>query len=183
LRRRREATMMACTMRWIPLKFSLAALIVAGSTAASAGAGGAHVETFVIPASQDGHEATIKIPVGAITTFSATAAEALVNYRDPDVEAMRLRGNVLINVISKRQSIEIKAQSVVLELTADESTGWTAWLHPSSYWRRHSAEFTEDADDIQTFVGNVYFSVPTSFGAMKITADRLEHSVEPTAGS
>lgn len=168
-------------MRWIPL--SLAAIIVVCSTAASAGVGGTHLETFVIPASRDGHEATIKIPVGAIATFSANAAEALVNYRDPGVEAMRLRGNVVINVISKRQSIEIKAQNVVLELTADEFSGWTAWLHPGTYWRRHSAEFTEDADDTQTFVGNVSFSVPTSFGAMKITADRLEHTMEATAGS
>ncbi len=40
----------------------------------------------------------MKIPVGAVFTFSADNAVALTNYMDPKVEAMRLSGDVRIQV-------------------------------------------------------------------------------------
>jgi len=76
-------------------------------------------ETFVIQAGQSGREATIKIPVGAVAAFSANVAEALVAYSGPQVEAMRLSGDVLISVVGASQPIQIRADEVVLELTVD----------------------------------------------------------------
>jgi len=44
-----------------------------------------------------------------------------------------------------------------------------------------STEIIVDANDTQTFVGNVSFTVPTSAGSMRITADRVEHSAGAAA--
>jgi len=142
-------------------------------------AGERRPETFVIRASRDGRAATIKIPAGAIAAFSANGAEAL-NYPDNRVEAMRLRGDVRIDVIGTAQPIRIRADNVVLELTADEAPHRFALSHPVR--RMHSTEIIVDADDTQTFVGNVSFTLPTSAGSMQITADRVEHSGS-TSGS
>ena len=151
-------------------------LLCAASTIAAAQA---HPETFVIQAGQSGREATIKIPVGAVTTFSANAAEALVGYADPQVEAMRLSGDVLINVIGASQPIQIRADTVVLELTADEApvSGFLA----RAVEQLRSTEIIVGSDDTQTFVGNVFFTVQTLAGAMQITADRVEHKMGPAA--
>ena len=59
----------------------------------------ARPETFVIQAGQSGREATIKIPVGAVSTFSANAAEALDGMRSRKSRRCGLSGNVRINVI------------------------------------------------------------------------------------
>ncbi len=127
--------------------------------AASAG-GAARPETFVIRASEGGREATIKIPVSAVSGCSANAAEALVDYTDPQVEAMRLRGNVRIEVIGAAQPIEIQADTIVLELTADGFSGARAAAQPSS---------------------PRVIIVQTSAGAMQITADRIEHTAGAAA--
>jgi hypothetical protein len=156
-------------------------LLCAAATGASAQAPS---ETFVIQNSQGGREATIKIPVGAIATFSANSAQALVGYADPKVEAMRLSGDVQINVMGASQPIQIRADAVLLELTADEtpvkaSRSWLPRL-PSNQLR--STEIIVGSDDTQTFVGNVMFTVQTLAGAMQITADRVERKMGPAAG-
>jgi hypothetical protein len=160
------------------LKVTISALLFLCSAAAGA-AGERRPETFVIHASRDGHAATIKIPVGAVSAFSANGAEAL-NYADSRIEAMRLRGNVRIEVIGTGRPIRIQADNVVLELTADEAPQRLGVLRPVRQMR--STEVIVDADDSQTFVGNVSFTVPTSAGSMQITAERVEHSGSP-AGS
>jgi lipopolysaccharide assembly outer membrane protein LptD (OstA) len=170
----RCASIMRLTMR---VRFTFSALFLLCSAAAVA-AGGSRPETFVIQASRDGSEATIKIPVGAVSAFSANRAEAL-NYGDSRVEAMRLRGNVRIEVIGTSQPIRIRADHVVLELTADEAPHWLNLFRPARKLR--STEIIVDANDTQTFVGNVSFTVPTSAGSMQITADRVEHSAGAAA--
>jgi lipopolysaccharide assembly outer membrane protein LptD (OstA) len=152
------------------LKFTGVLLLCAASTVTGAQT---RPETFVIQAGHSGREATIKIPVGAVSTFSANAAEALNGYADSKVEAMRLSGNVLINVIGASQPIQIKADKVVLELTADETPA------PGATALMRSTEIIVGADDSQTFVGNVFFSVQTSSGVMQIRADQVEHRVAP----
>jgi hypothetical protein len=151
--------------------------------AAAAVSAPAQSETFVIQAGSSGREATIKIPVGAVATFSANSAQALVGYADPQVEVMRLSGDVLINVIGASQPIQIKADKIVLELTADEAPAraYHAWFarRPSNQLR--SQEIIVGSDDTQTFVGNVMFTVQTSAGAMQIKADRVEHKIGPAA--
>ncbi len=141
-------------------------------------------ETFVIQAGQSGREATIKIPVGAVAAFSANAAEALVGYSGPQVEAMRLSGDVLISVVGASQPIQIKADEVVLELTADESPvrAKLDWLLRRPWHRLQSTEVIVDGEDMRTFVGNVVFTVQTAAGAMQIKADRVEHKVGAAAG-
>ena len=58
-------------------KAAYALLLCAASAMA---AGKSEPETFFIPATFSGPEATIKIPVGAVSSFSASNAEALTNY-------------------------------------------------------------------------------------------------------
>jgi hypothetical protein len=157
---------------------SITVLLLLCSAAAFA-SGERRPETFVVHTGRAGRVATIKIPVGAVSAFSATGAEAL-NYRDSRVEAMRLHGNVRIEVIGAGQPIRIRADNVVLELTADETPHALGVSQPVR--RLHSTEIIVEADDSQTFVGNVSFTVPTSAGSMEITADRVEHSGS-TAGT
>jgi hypothetical protein len=131
-------------------------------------------ETFVIQAGVDGREATVKIPVGAVSAFSANSAVALTDYADPQVEAMRLSGDVRIHVIGTPAPIQIRAEHIVLELTADESP-----THPDSAGshagqRVQSAQVIGDDPRTQTFVGHVVFTEQTSSGALEIKADRLE---------
>jgi hypothetical protein len=163
----------------------------AAAAAAGGGARDSQPETFVIHAGPDGRAATVKIPVGSVSAFSANGAEALENS-DSGVEAMRLRGDVRIDVIGAARSggtqpIRIRADNVVLELTADPATHWyeaPRWLNPFRPSRSlRSNEIIVDADDTQTFVGNVSFTVPTSAGSMQIIADRVDHSTGPVAGS
>jgi hypothetical protein len=158
-------------------KASGAFLLCAASTIAAAQA---QPELFVIEAGHGSREATIKVPVGAVAAFSANAAEALVGYADPKVEAMRLSGNVLINVANAGRRIEIRADEVVLELTADEKTvsGFLDRAVPTP----RSTEIIIDSDDTQTFVGNVVFTVQTAVGPLQIRADRLAHTIGPAGG-
>ncbi len=141
-------------------------------------------ETFVIQAGGDGREAIVKIPVGAVSAFSAKSAVALTDYADPQVEAMRLSGDVRIHVIGTPMPIQIRADSVVLELTADEAPA-----HPDrsslrvipaiACSRRKSSSMTPQT---QTFVGHVVFTEQTRSGALEIKADRLERLTGPFAG-
>jgi len=130
-------------------------------------------ETFVVHAGQSGQVATITIPVGAVCNFSADSAEALVDYVDPRVEAMRLTGDVMIRVKGASQPIQIEADRVVLELTADQAPNRGQRAAPIR--RLRSAEVIVGGDDTQTFAGNVSFTLQTSSGTMRIRADRVEH--------
>jgi len=137
-------------------------------------------ETFFIPATFSGAEATIKIPVGAVSSFSASNAEALTNYAGPEIEAMRLSGDVRIDVIGTGEPIQIKADRVVLELTADDAVQQKGSLLTGSR-QLHSSRVIEDGDATQTFVGDVVFTLQTSSGALQIRADRMEHTERMTA--
>ena len=141
-------------------------------------------ETFVIQAGGDGREATVKIPVGAVSAFSANSAVALTNYADPQVEAMRLSGNVRIHVIGTPVPIQIRADHVVLELTADEAPAHpesgTLRAHPGH--RVQSTQVIVDDSQTQTFVGHVVFTEQTRSGALEIKADRLERLTGPFTG-
>lgn len=163
-------------------------LLMAGTLIAAAAslaaAGEIRAETFVIHAGLDGREATVKIPVGAVSAFSAKNAVALTDYRDPRVEAMRLSGDVRIQVIGAPTPIQIRADHVVLELTADEkparADGESGLAHPRGHVQ--SAHVIVDDDQTQTFVGDVVFTEQTSSGALEIKADRLERLTRPFAG-
>jgi len=138
-------------------------------------------ETFVIEAGQDGREAIVKIPVGAVSAFSADRAVALTDYADPKVEAMRLCGDVRIHVIGAPAPIQIRADRIVLELTADEAPMTGGW-HAHSGHRVQSAQVIVDDPQTQTFVGHVVFTEQTPSGALEIKADRLERLTGPFAG-
>jgi hypothetical protein len=144
------------------------------------GAGKSEPETFFIPATFSGPEATIKIPVGAVSSFSASNAEALTNYAGPEIEAMRLSGDVRIDVIGTGEPIEIKADRVVLELTADDAVQRKGSLPLTGSRQLHSSRIIEDGDATQTFVGDVVFTLQTSSGALQIRADRMEHTERMT---
>jgi hypothetical protein len=143
-------------------------------------------ETYVIQAGQDGSEAIVKIPVGAVSTFSADRAVALTDYADPKVEAMRLSGDVRIHVIGAPAPIQIRADRIVLELTADEVPahlhlmGGNLRARPGH--RVQSAQVIVDDPEMQTFVGHVVFTEQTPSGALEIKADRLERLTGPFPG-
>ncbi len=139
-------------------------------------------ETFVIQAGQDGREAIVKIPVGAVSTFSADRAVALTDYADPKVEAMRLCGDVRIDVIGAPAPIQIRADRIVLELTADQAPAHFMGLRVHSGHRVQSAQVIVDDPQTQTFVGHVVFTEQTPSGALEIKADRLERLTGPFAG-
>jgi hypothetical protein len=132
-------------------------------------------ETFFIPANFSGADATIKVPVGAVSSFSASNAEALTDFGGPEIEAMRLSGDVRIDVIGSGEPIRIKADRVVLELTADDVVQPTG--SPSFAGSRHlrSSRIIVGDDASQTFVGNVIYTLQTPSGALQIRADRVEH--------
>ncbi len=156
--------------------------------AAAAVAAGREPETFFIPANSSGSEATIKLPVGAVSSFSASRAEALNDYAGPNIEAMRLSGDVRIDVIGTAKPIEIRADRVVLELTADEVAQRKGSVPLAGARQLHSTRVIEEGDATQTFVGNVVFTLQTASGALQIKADRVEHTertgarLEPRAG-
>jgi hypothetical protein len=142
--------------------------------ACTAVAGENRPETFVINASHGGREATVKIPVGAVFSFSANNAQPLADSTGPQVEAMRLSGDVRISVTGTPSPIEIKADHVVLELTADETPVRDAMLRAQPARQLRSAQVIVGADETQTFVGNVVFTVQTASGALQIKADRVQ---------
>jgi hypothetical protein len=143
--------------------------------ASAVAAGNGQPETFFIRANPSGREATIKVPVGAISSFSASRAEALTNYAGPEIEAMRLSGDVRI-VIGAGEPIEIKADRVVLELTADDAAGRKRTPPISGARHLRSSRVIEDGGAMQTFLGDVVYTLQTSSGAMQITADRVDHT-------
>jgi hypothetical protein len=163
------------------LRITILALLLATGIAA---ARDIQAETFVIQAGGDGREATVKIPVGAVSAFSANSAVALTDYADPQVEAMRLSGDVRIHVIGTPVPIQIRADHVVLELTADEApphpdTG-SLRAHPGQ--RVQSVQVIVDDPQTQTFVGHVVFTEQTRSGSLEIKADRLERLTGPFTG-
>ena len=158
-------------------KLGLIALCVATCFAASAQA-----ETFVIQGEKDGHEAVVKIPVSAVTKLSANFAESLTGltgYTDSPVESMRLTGDVLINIAGSDQPIEIKADSVVLELTADFAPEHVRSGRAAAATNKllRSSSMFSNGESGQVFVGNVVFDLQTNSGPMEIKADRVEHQL------
>jgi hypothetical protein len=111
---------------------------------------------------------------------------ALPDFSDPQVEAMRLSGDVLIHVTGSAQPIEIKAESVVLELTANEAPARTddaPWRGRGRASRQlRSTHVIVNGDQNQTFVGDVEFTVPTPAGTLQIRADRVDRLAESSAG-
>jgi hypothetical protein len=162
------------------LKITILALLIAAGIVV---ARDIQAETFVIQAGGDGREATVKIPVGAVSAFSANSAVALTDYADPQVEAMRLSGDVRIHVIGTPAPIQIRAEHVVLELTADAPAhADNAALRSHPGHRVQSAHVIVDDSQSQTFVGDVVFTEQTSSGALEIKADRLERLTGPFPG-
>jgi hypothetical protein len=158
-------------------KLGLIVLCVASCVAATAQA-----ETFVIQAEKDGHEAVVKIPVSAVTKLSANFAESLTGltgYTDSPVESMRLTGDVLINIAGSDQPIEIKADSVVLELTADFAPEHVRSGRAAAATNKllRSSSMFSNGESGQVFVGNVVFDLQTNSGPMEIKADRVEHQL------
>ncbi len=132
----------------------------------------ARAESFVIPAQQAGHEATVRIPGSAVTELSADFAETLVDRADSQVEVLRLTGDVLISVAGSAEPIHIKADRLVLTLIPDSART----LDPASGRPNRAATATLPGDDdAEVLVGDVVFSLNTSAGPMQIKADRLEH--------
>jgi hypothetical protein len=142
---------------------------------------GARAETFVIQADKAGHEATVTIPVGAVTQLSANFAESIVDRDAPQFEAMRLSGDVLISITGSTAPIEIKADDVVLELTPDATAGQAliSRLGAAAKKLLRSTATPPGEDAAQVFVGNVVFDLQTSAGPMQIKADRVEHQLRP----
>ena len=144
-----------------------------------------HAETFVIAADKSGHEATVKIPVGAITQLSADSAESLVGYADPGFESMRLRGDVLISIAGSSQPIQIKADEIVVELTPDSvQDPPKGGRHDAAANKllRSTASMRGDGG-AQVFVGNVVFDLQTAAGPVEIKAERVEHQLAAEAGA
>ena len=145
----------------------------------------AHAETFVIEADESGHEATVKIPVGAVTKMSANSAQSLDGYAGSQMEVMRLSGDVSISIAGSTQPIEIKADKVLIELTADSqpvaTKGGRANLAANQVSR--STTSPSGAEDTQVFVGNVVFDLQTSSGPMEIKAGKVEHQLRTGAGA
>jgi hypothetical protein len=157
----------------------LAVLMVGGALT------GAHADTFVIEADKAGHEATIVIPAGAVTQLSADRAEPLEGYAGSQIEAMRLSGDVSIGIAGRSQPIEIKADTVVVELTADAAPGPEKRDRTDSAANkvlRSTSTATSFGDHFQLFVGNVVFDLQTASGPMEIKADRVQHQLTSRPG-
>jgi hypothetical protein len=131
----------------------------------------AHAATFVIKADPWGHEAIITVPMGAVTNLSSNTAQTLTGYSNPEVEAMRLSGNVRIMVQGAKEPIQIKADRVLLELIPDVATD-----------RRKSVLYSttviDGGDNTQIFAGNVLFKIDTLSGPLQIKADRVTYRAD-----
>lgn len=136
-------------------------------------------ETFVIEGRLAGPDATVKIPVGAITQLSANFAESVADPDDARVESMRLRGDVSISIAGSLQPILIKADSVVLQLTPDTGPGLPKRTRAGAAAHRvlRGAAAQPDADGAQIFLGNVVFDLDTASGPMQIRAARVQHQL------
>jgi lipopolysaccharide export system protein LptA len=166
-------------------------------------AGAVRAETFLIQGDDSGREATIKIPIGAVAQLSANSCESLVGYGDPKFESMRLSGDVLISIAGSEQPIQIKADKIVVELTADSlpdgkklaeakklaegkklgegnNLGGTKDLgrvDGVDDMLSSSSTVLIGANNSRVFLGNVVFNLQTSSGPVEIKADRVEHQV------
>jgi lipopolysaccharide export system protein LptA len=152
---------------------------------AAAGVGHAQAETFVLQSVKAGHVATLKIPVGAVTKLSADHAESLDGYGDAQGETMRLQGDVIISIAGSLQPIEIKADTVVLELTADSIPGADKSRRADSASHKvlRSTITPAGEQDSQVFLGNVVFDLQTPSGPMEIKADKVEHQLRAEEGA
>ncbi len=159
--------------------------VVFGMVLCAVAMSSAHAETFVIEADKAGHEATIKVPVGAVTKLSANFAEPLADYAGPQIEAMRLSGDVMISIGGSQRPIEIKADKIVLELTADSVPARPKSKRAEVMMHELSSSTSQVAglDESRTFVGNVVFNVQTASGPLEIKADRVEHQLTTQAGA
>jgi hypothetical protein len=97
--------------------------------------------------------------------------------RDPGAESMRLSGDVLISIAGSEQPIQIKADKILLELTADEFPEHKKHSLNDSVSQKvlRSSTILTGANHSQVFLGNVVFNLPTSSGPVEIKADRVEH--------
>jgi hypothetical protein len=159
-------------------------------------AGAVRAETFLIQGDDSGREAIIKVPIGAVAKLSANSCESLVGYGDPQFESMRLSGDVLISIAGSEQPIQIKADKIVLELTADslpeaKKLGVATKLAEGqkrgeankpggdglSAMPASSSTVLIGANNSRVFLGNVVFNLQTSSGPVQIKADRVEHQL------
>jgi hypothetical protein len=131
----------------------------------------AQAATFVIKADPWGHEAIITVPMGAVTNLSSNTAQTLTGYSNPEVEAMRLSGDVRIMVQGAKEPIQIKADRVLLELIPDAATD-----HLKSVL--HSTTVIDGGDNTQIFAGNVLFKIDTLSGPLQIKADRVTYRAD-----
>jgi len=144
----------------------------------------ARAETFVIPAQQSGHEATVRIPGSAVTGLSANFAESIIDHADPQAETMRLTGDVIISVAGSDEPIHIKADSLLLTLMPDsarssDSQGGERPSRADGTARQALRSTTSPGDDhAEGLVGKV-FNLATPAGPMQIKADRVEHRLRP----
>jgi hypothetical protein len=129
-----------------------------------------HAETLLLKAAA-GHEARLRVPVGAIAGLSANVAESFTDGGEAGYESMHLSGGVMIGIHGSTQPILIEADSLVLELTADADLRSDAGLGTSM---AQSDKTMAGSDGSQIFIGDVVFDVPTSAGLMQIKADRVE---------
>jgi hypothetical protein len=146
----------------------------------------ARAETFVIPAQQSGHEATVSIPGSAVTGLSANFAEPIVDHADSQAEIMRLTGDVIISVAGSAEPIHIKADSLVLTLIPDAVRGpdgpaaeRPSRADPPTHEALHGTTTLPGDDNSEVFVGSVVFKLDTAAGPMQIKAERVEHRLRP----
>ena len=146
-------------------------------------AGSARAATFVIRADAAGHEATIKIPMGAVSDLSSDAAETLVGYANPQIEAMRLSGDVRIVVQGAKEPIQIRADKVLLELIPDQAPdhGGKVLLPVKDSIQTRSSTVRAANDHTRVFAGNVVFKIKTLSGPLQIRADRVTYRSDPGA--
>ena len=144
--------------------------------ASAIAAGKNEPETFFIPANFSGSEATIKVPVGAVSSFSASNAEALTDYAGPEIEAMRLSGDVRIDVTAPASHPDQGGPGRPRVDRGRLPSSGKGSLPLTGSRQLHSSRVIEDGDATQTFVGDVVFTLQTSSGAMQIKADRMEHT-------
>ena len=146
----------------------------------------AFAETFVIEPDPAGHEATIRIPAGAVTKLSAERAESLAGKAGSQTEVMRLSGAVVIDIAGSAQAIEIKADQVLLELTADSASRLAKGSRADAATNkllRSTSSSVSSGEDSQLFVGNVVFDLQTASGPVEIKADRVEHQLTGEDGA
>jgi len=98
---------------------------------------------------------------------------------------MRLSGDVRIDVSGTPAPLQIKADNVLLELTADATPATSGhplrFVHPAR--QLTSARVIIEADETQAFVGHVVFTLQTSSGSLQIKADRVERVPGSPAGA